>query len=113
MYILKPPAAGILYAKLCNPDCLVQPLNSWSAPKSTGEGASSLFGGRPGSPENVSCFGATPRLHRCNLWVAERKKQQNNVKLVGHDSSADILGEESRRRAEYGFGEYGFKHRTQ
>ena len=31
---------------------------------------SSLFGGWPGSLENVSCSRATPDLHRCNLEVA-------------------------------------------
>ena len=46
------------------------PPNSWMAPKSIGEGASSLFGGRPGSLENASCSRATPDLHRCNLEVA-------------------------------------------
>ena len=54
----------------CDPDCLVQPPNSRTAPKSIGEGASSLFGRWPGSPENVSCSRATPDLHRCNLGVA-------------------------------------------
>ena len=46
------------------------PPNSRIAPKLIGEGASSLFGGWPGSPENVSCTGATPRLHRCKSGVA-------------------------------------------
>ena len=41
---------------------LVQCPDSWIPPKSIGEGASSLFEGRPGSPENVSCSGATPHL---------------------------------------------------
>ena len=54
----------------CDPDCLVQPPNSQMAPKSIGEGASSLFGGRPGSLENGSSSRATPELHRCNLEVA-------------------------------------------
>ena len=40
------------------------------APKSIGEVASSLFGGWPGSLENVSCSRATPDLHRCALEVA-------------------------------------------
>ena len=48
----------------------MQPPNSWMAPKSIGEGASSLFGGWPGSPENVSCSTANPDSHRCNLGVA-------------------------------------------
>ena len=39
-------------------------------PPSLGEGASGLFGGWPGSPENVSCSRATPDLHQCNLGVA-------------------------------------------
>ena len=39
----------------CDPDCLVQPPNSWIPPEPIGEGASSLFGGWPESPENVSC----------------------------------------------------------
>ena len=43
---------------------------SWIAPKSIGEGASSLLGGSPGSPENVSCSRATPDLHRCKSGVA-------------------------------------------
>ena len=60
--------------KRCDPECLVQPPNSWSAPKSIGEGASSLFGGRPGSPENVSCSRATPRLHRCKSGVAPEQE---------------------------------------
>ena len=34
-----------------DPDCLVQPPNSRSVPKSIGEGASSPFGGRPGVPK--------------------------------------------------------------
>ena len=51
-------------------DSLVQPPNFGIAPKSRGEGASSLFGGWPGSPENVSCSRATPDLHRCNLGAA-------------------------------------------
>ena len=50
--------------KNCDPDCLVQPPNSRIAPKSIGDGASSLFGGWPGSPEKVSCSRATPDLHR-------------------------------------------------
>ena len=33
------------------------------------EGASSPFGGRPGSPENVSCFRGTPHFHRRNLGL--------------------------------------------
>ena len=41
--------------------------------KSIGEGASSLFWGWPGSPENVSCSRATPDLHRCNLGVALKR----------------------------------------
>ena len=57
-------------AHTCDPDCLVQPPNTRMALKLIGEGASSLFGGRPGSLENVSCSRATPDLHRCNLEVA-------------------------------------------
>ena len=48
---------------------LVQPLNSRIAPKSVGEGASSRFGGWPGSPDNVSCSRATPRLHGASLGL--------------------------------------------
>ena len=61
---------AIMATGACDPDCLVQPPNSWIAPKSTGEGASSLFGGWPGSLENVSCSSATPDLHWCNPKVA-------------------------------------------
>ena len=57
-------------SQFCDPDCLVQPPISWIAPKSIGEGASSLLGGWFGSPENVSCSRATPDLHRCDLGVA-------------------------------------------
>ena len=56
--------------KFCDPAGLVQCPNSWIPPKSVGEGASSLFGGWPGSLEIVSCTGATPRLHRCKSGVA-------------------------------------------
>ena len=67
----------------CDPDCLVQPPNSPElAPKSIGEGASSLFGGWPGSPENISCSSATPDLHRCNLGVA--LEQETFSGLPGH-----------------------------
>ena len=66
----------------CDPDCLVQPPNSRIAPKSIGEGASSLFGGWPGSPENVSCSGASPRLHRCKSGVAQ--EQETFSGLPGH-----------------------------
>ena len=38
--------------------------------KSIGEGASSLFGRGPKSPQNISCSRATPKLHRCNFGVA-------------------------------------------
>ena len=34
------------------------------------EGVTSLLGGWPGGPENVSFSRATPDLHRCNLGVA-------------------------------------------
>ena len=68
--------------KICDPDCLVQPPNSRIAPKSIGEGASSLFGGWPGSPENVSCSRATPRLHRCKSGVALEKETFSG--LPGH-----------------------------
>ena len=61
-----------LFCQSDHPDCLVQPPNFWIAPKLTGEGASSLFGGWPGSLEMSlapvqprTCTGATPRLHRC------------------------------------------------
>ena len=66
----------------CNPDCLVQPPNSRIAPKSIGEGASSLFGGWPGSPETVSCSSATPDMHRRNLGVA--LEQETFSGLPGH-----------------------------
>ena len=52
------------------------------APKSIGEGASSLFGGWPGSPENVSCSSATPDLHWCTLGVA--LEQEAFSGLPGH-----------------------------
>ena len=50
------------------------PPNSRIAPKPIGEGASSLFGEWPGSPENVSCSRATPDLHRCNLFACSRAR---------------------------------------
>ena len=56
--------------------------NSWIFPKSIGEGASSLLGGQPGSPENVSCSRATPRLHRCKSGVA--LEQETFSGLPGH-----------------------------
>ena len=65
------PGSEKLYA--CDPDCLVQPPNSRIAPKSIGEGASSLFGEWPGSPENVSCSRATPRLHQSKSGALEQK----------------------------------------
>ena len=66
----------------CDPDCLVQPPNSRIPPKSIGEGASSPFGVWPGSPENVSCSRATPRLHRCKSGVA--LEQETFSGLPGH-----------------------------
>ena len=51
-------------------------------PKSIGEGASSLLGGWPGSPKNVSCSRATPRLHQCNSGVA--LEQETFSGLPGH-----------------------------
>ena len=66
----------------CDPDCLVQPPNSRIAPNSIGEGASSLFGEWPGSPGNVSCSRATPRLHRCKSGVA--LEQETFSGLPGH-----------------------------
>ena len=66
----------------CDLDCLVQPPNSWIAPKWIGERASSLFGRRPGSPENISCSRATPRLHRCKSGVA--LEQETFSGLPGH-----------------------------
>ena len=68
--------------KLCDPVGLVQCPNSWIPPKSVGEGARSLFGGWPGSLENVSCSSATPDLHRCNLGVAP--VQETFSRLSGH-----------------------------
>ena len=59
---------------LWDPDGLVQCPIPGRLPESTGEGASSLFGGRPESPENVFCSGATPDLHRCNLGVAPEQE---------------------------------------
>ena len=64
------------------PDCLVQRPNSQTAPKSIGEGASGLFEGWPGNPENVSCSRATPRLHRCKSGVA--LEQETFSGLQGH-----------------------------
>ena len=55
-------------------DCLAQHPKSRIALKSIGEGASSLFGGRPGSPEHVLCSRATPHLHRWNLGVAPEQE---------------------------------------
>ena len=53
-----------------DPETLVQCRNSWTSPKSIGEGAGGLLGRRPGSLENVSCSRATSRLHRCKSGVA-------------------------------------------
>ena len=66
----------------CDPDRLVQPRSPGCPPKSIGEGASSVFGGWPGSPENVSCSRATPRLHRCKSGVA--LEQETFSGLPGH-----------------------------
>ena len=66
----------------CDPDCLVQPPNSWIPPESIGQGARSLFGGWPGSPENVSCSRATPRLHLCKFGFA--LEQETFSGLPGH-----------------------------
>ena len=63
-------SAGRIHHVIWDPDGLVQRPIRGCPPKSIGEGASSLFGGRPGSSENVSCSRATPDLHRCNLGVA-------------------------------------------
>ena len=68
----------LAWKKVCDPDCLVQPPNSWIRPKSIGEGARSLFGGWPGSPENVSCSRATP----CKSGVA--LEQETFSGLPGH-----------------------------
>ena len=46
-----------------------------------GEGASSLFGGWFGSPENVCCSRATPWLHRCKSGALE---QETFSGLPGH-----------------------------
>ena len=70
----------------CDPDCLVQTPNSRIAPKSIGEGASGLFRGWPGSPEDVSCSGATPDLHRCNLGVA---LEYRNGSIAGYEAAED------------------------
>ena len=66
----------------CDPAGLVQSPNSWIPPKSLGEGASILFGGWPGSLENVSCSSAIPDLHRCNPKVAP--VQETFSRLSGH-----------------------------
>ena len=58
----------------CDPDGLVQCPIPGCPLKSIGEGASSPFGGRPESLENVSCSGATPHMHRCNLGVAPEQE---------------------------------------
>ena len=87
----------------CDPDCLVQPPNSWIAPKSIGEGASGLFGGWPESPQNVSFSRATPRLHRCKSGVAH--EQETFSGLPGHpqkrplaSSPIDLGGNPAIRR---------------
>ena len=57
----------IPFPKLCskyNPRIPGLPLNRSEKEQS------SLFGGRPGSPENVSCSRATPRLQQCKSGVA-------------------------------------------
>ena len=74
--------SGHFGAMNCDPDCLVQPPNSRTAPKLIGEGASGLFEGWPGNPENVSCSRATPRLHRCKSGVA--LEQETFSGLQGH-----------------------------
>ena len=70
---------------ICDPDCLVQPSNSRNVSKPIGEGASSLCGGRPCSPEDVSwqdsCSRPTPRLHWCKSGVA--LEQQTFSGLLG------------------------------
>ena len=66
----------------CDQAGLVQCPNSWIPPESVGEGANSLFGGGPESRENVSCTGATPRLHRCKSGVA--LEQETFSRLPGH-----------------------------
>ena len=55
------------------------PRNSWTSPKSIGEGASSLFGGRPGSPENVSCSQTDWN------WLELIKTDRNWLKLIKND----------------------------
>ena len=69
----------------CDPAGLVQCPNSRIPLKSIGEGASSVFGGGPGSPENVSCSRATPHLHRCNLGVALGRHFRDSRALLRED----------------------------
>ena len=56
--------SAVFYFYGCDPDCLVQCPNSWIPPKSVGEGASSLFGGWPGSLENV----CNPKVAPVQVW---------------------------------------------
>ena len=67
---------------IATPIAWYNPGNSRIAPKSIGEGASSLLGGWTGSPENVSFSSATPDLHRCNLGVA--LEQETFPRLPSH-----------------------------
>ena len=55
----------------CDPNCLVQPPTSWIAPKSIGEGVSSLFGGWPGSHENIS---SNPKVAPVQVWGCSRAR---------------------------------------
>ena len=49
--------------------------------KSIREGARSLFGRGPERPQNISCFRATPRLHRCKSGFA--LEQETFLGLAG------------------------------
>ena len=63
------------------------------APGSIGEGASSLFGGWPGSPENVSCSSATPRLQKDSLLLLLSIQGQsgNSGVVPGNQGRARIV----------------------
>ena len=52
----------------CDPETVVQRRNSWTSPKSIGEGASGLLGWRPGSLENVS------RSRTVQVWGCSRAR---------------------------------------
>ena len=56
------------------PACLVQRPIPGCSPKSIGEGASSLFGGRPESLENLSCTGQPQGCTGANLGLLYSKR---------------------------------------